>query len=359
MEPVIKNEIRLDLVCRLIRENWKRFLAVMSITSVVTFLIVLGIPRYYVVNVVLAPEYGEQSASGNSSLSAAASIFGVNIGNTGSDAIQPEFYPKIVQSTDFLVPIMETEVVSQDGEFKGTYGEYILKREKYPWWTNLYMKIKGFFVSKPAAYSAAADYKVDPFKLTEAETNLLERVSKSVSCKVDDKTGVITLGVKAQDPLVAATMANKVKDQLQNFMTQYRTEKNKEELKHAIAMCDTAYAGYLEAQKAYADYVDKHQGLSKKAYQVEEERLAGEMQLAFNIYNSLYQQKLLCESEVQRCTPVFTILQNATVPVKPTGPRRLLITIIVTVLSAVVYLVKLIIKNRRKNKAQAAAVVQE
>ena len=352
MEPIVKNEIRIDLVCSLIKENWKRFLVVMSVTSVVTYLIVLGIPRYYVVDVKLAPEYGEQSMGGGNALNTAASMFGVNIGQGGADAIVPEFYPDIVQSTDFLVPIMETEVVSQDGEFRGTYGEYILKREKFPWWIKLYAKIKSFFVSKPAGYSADAEYKVDPFKLTKAETDLLKRVSASVSCAVDEKTGIITLGVKAQDPLVAATMANKVKDELQNFMTKYRTEKNKEELKHAIAMCDTAYAGYIRAQKNYADYVDKHQGLSKKAYQVEEERLAGEMQLAFNIYNSLYQQRLLCESEVHRRTPVFTILQNATVPVEPTGPRRLLITAIMAIVSAVVYLVKLIIKNRRKNKTQ-------
>lgn len=355
MEPIVKNEIRIDLVYQLIKKKWKKFLAVMSVTSVLVYAIVCCVPRYYVVDVMLAPEYGEQSMGGNSSLSAAASMFGVNLGQGGADAIVPEFYPDIVKSTDFLVPVMEAEVVSQDGEFSGTYGEYILKREKYPWWTNLYAKVKGIFVSAPAPYSASGEYKVDPFKLTMAESQLLERVSSSIGCTVDEKTGVITLNVKAQDPLVAATMANKVKDLLQNFMTKYRTEKNKEELKHAIAMCDTAYAGYLEAQQVYADYVDKHQGLSKKAYQVEEERLAGEMQLAFNIYNTLYQQRLLREAEVQRRTPVFTILQNATVPVKPAGPKRLIITMVFTLLSALFYLVKLIIKNRKKREQAIAA----
>ena len=359
MEPIVKNEIRFDLVCRLIKEKWRKFLIVMSVTSVVVYAILCCIPRYYVVDVKLAPEYGSQGMGGNSSLSAAASMFGVNIGQGGTDAIVPEFYPDIVQSTDFLVPVMETEVVSQDGNFKGTYGEYILKREKYPWWIKLYAKSKAFFVSTPKLYSADGEYKVDPFKLTMGESKLLERVSSSISCSVDEKTGIITVSVKAQDPLVAATMANKVKDELQNFMTRYRTNKNKEELKHAIAMCDTAYAGYLAAQKAYSDYVDKHQGLTKKTYQVEEERLYGEMQHALGIYNSLCEQKLLRESEVQRRTPAFTILQNATVPVKPAGPKRLIITVISAFVSAVIYFIKLIIKNWRKNKKQALADAQE
>ena len=359
MEPIVKNEIRFDLVCRLIVEKWKKFLIVMSVTSVVVYAILCCIPRYYVVDVKLAPEYGDQGMGGNSSLSAAASMLGVNLGQGGADAIVPEFYPDIVQSTDFLVPIMETEIVTQDGNFKGTYGEYILKREKHPWWITLYAKAKALFVSAPQPYSADGDYKVDPFKLTMGESKLLERVSSSISCSVDEKTGIITLSMKAQDPLVAATMANKVKDELQNFMTRYRTNKNKEELKHAIAMCDTAYAGYLAAQKAYADYVDKHQGLTKKAYMVEEERLAGEMQNAFAIYNSLYQQRLLRESEVQKRTPAFTILQNATVPVKPTGPKRLIISVISAFVSAAIYLIKLIIKNWRKNNKQAVADAQE
>ena len=195
--------------------------------------------------------------------------------------------------------------------------------------------------------------------MTKGESDLLQRISSSINCAVDEKTGVITLSVKAQDPLVAATMANKVKDELQNIMTRYRTNKNKGELKHAISMCDTAYAIYLEAQKAYADYVDKHQGLTRKAFQVEEERLAGEMQNAYSIYNTLYQQRLLRESEVQKRIPAFTILQNATVPVKPAGPKRLIISVVSAFLAAVIYLVKLIIKNWRKNKKQEVADVQE
>lgn len=351
MEPIVKNEIRFDLVCRLIKDNWKGFLKVMAIMSVITYLMLLCVPRYYSVKVMLAPEYGEQSTGGT--LGAAASMLGISVPGAGADAIAPEFYPDIIQSTDFLVPIMETAVETNDGSFKGTYGNYILKKEKYPWWTKLYAKVKSWFVPKPAPYAGGdGEYKVDPFKLTMAEYNLLQRVQNSIGCEVSQKTGVITLTVKAQDPLVAATVANAVKGQMQTFMTRYRTEKNKVEYKHAVEMCDTAYVKYMEAQKRYAEYVDKHQGLSKQLYKIEEERLAGEMQLAFNIYNSLYQQKLLSESEVQKRTPAFTVLQNATVPVKPAGPRRLLITVIMAFVSALIYLIRLILKERKKRKAQ-------
>lgn len=340
MEPIIKNEIRLDLMFKLIMSNWKRIVVVMLITSVVAYLMLLCIPRYYVARVMLAPEYGTNSM-GNGALSSTAAMFGINMNIGGDDAIAPEFYPDIIKSTDFLVPILETKVEVCDGSFKGNYGDYLLKREKYPWWIVLFAKVKRIFVSNNGTYNSSPDYRINPFMLTREEFNLVEHVSSTISCSVEEKTGVINLGVKLQDPFVAANMANTVQKHLQDFIVKYRTEKNKQELMHTKAMCDTAYVVYSKAQRAYAAYVDKHQGLSRQLYKVEEERLDGEMQLAFANYNTLCQQRLLNESEVLRRTPVFTVLQNSTVPVKPAGPKRVLTTIMITFVVMLIYIAKI------------------
>ena len=207
-------------------------------------------------------------------------------------------------------------------------------------------KAKRLISKKPVPFNTSSEYKINPFMLTKAESDLMKRISTYIGCAVDEKTGVITLTFKAQDALVAANMANAVKEELQSFITKYRTEKNKIEYSHSTAMCDTAYVKYVNAQKEYAEYVDKHQGVSKQTYKVEEERLASEMQLAFEIYNTLYQQKLLNEAELQRRTPAFTVLQNASVPVKPASSMKLIKTALMSILSALVYLVKLIAKDR-------------
>lgn len=220
-------------------------------------------------------------------------------------------------------------------------------------------KAKRLISKKTVPFNTSSDYKINPFMLTKAESDLMQRISTNIGCAVDEKTGVITLTFKAQDALVAANMANAVKEELQVFITKYRTEKNKIEYRHSTAMCDTAYAKYVNAQKEYAEYVDKHQGVSKQIYKVEEERLAGEMQLAFEIYNTLYQQKLLNEAEVQRRTPAFTVLQNASVPVKPASSMKLIKTAIMAILSALVYLIVLIAKNNEKNEENGANATSE
>ena len=348
MEPILKNEIRLDLILRILVDNWKRYIAVMFVTGVISSLLIISVPRYYVVKVMLAPEYGEQNPI-NGILGSAASFLNIGMGSTGgSSAIVPEFYPDIIKSTDFMVGLMSASVESQDGKFSGTYAQYITTREKSPWWWVLVAKVKKIFSKKKESLNTSKDYKVNAFALTKPEYEIIKMMSASIGCDVDEKTGVISISVKAQDPLVAAVMANKVKEELQEFLTKYKTEKIKNELKHATELCDSAYADYVKAQEVYARFMDKHQAITRQSYKVEEMRLSGEMQMALEIYNALYQQKLYSESELQKRTPAFTSLQNATGPILPAGPRRMIFVLVMTILSFFVYTVILVAKNDSK-----------
>lgn len=349
MEPIIKNEIRLDLIFKLVKDNWKAYMLVMFVTALLSSLLIICVPRYYVVSVKLAPEYGEEGGFGGA-LGGAASLLGVNMNSMiGTDAILPEFYPDIINSTDFLVPIMYVPVKTQDGEFEGTYVEYLFTKEKYPWWSVALSNVKKVFAKKKEPYNTSKDYKANPYALTASEYDLLQNISSVINCNVDEKTGVITLTVKTQDPLVAAILTDAVKEHLQKFITKYKTEKIGNELLHSTKLSEDAYNDYLVAQEKYADFVDKHQNLARQVYKVEQERLASEAQMALSIYSSLYQQKLFTEAELQKRTPAFTTLQNATVPVKPAGPKRMITVFVMTILSAIAYTMLLIVKNDSKN----------
>ena len=59
----------------------------------------------------------------------------------------------------------------------------------------------------------------------------------------------------------------------------------------------------------------------------EEERLQNEMQLAFNLYNTTAQQLQMAKAKVQEITPVYTILQPATVPLAPSKPSKMMIIV--------------------------------
>ena len=48
--------------------------------------------------------------------------------------------------------------------------------------------------------------------------NVIGLMDKNISCNVDKRTGIISISVNDQDPLVCATIADSVRCKLQNFI---------------------------------------------------------------------------------------------------------------------------------------------
>ncbi len=67
--------------------------------------------------------------------------------------------------------------------------------------------------------------KIDPFHLTLDEAKVADALSKRVLVTIDKKTGVTTLEVTMQDPLISASLTDTVMHCLQNYITNYRTNK--------------------------------------------------------------------------------------------------------------------------------------
>ena len=352
-QPIDIMEIVLDIY-NVVKNNLKKSIIITAATAVVTVLILISTPRYYTSYVKLVPEYASKKEGGLGSLGSAAAMFGINLGgNTNYDAIAPTFYPEIIASNDFLIPLMQAEVETKDGSFKGTYIKYLTERQKRPWWNEAISFVFSIFKGKEEA-SDSAGPGFNPFMLTENEKQILDAISSMIRCNVDSKTFTIEIATTAQDPLVAAMMANVVKDKLQEVVTEYRTGKVKKDYEYAIKFCDSAHDDYIAAQEVYAEYADKHQGISRQAYRIELERLQGEMQLAYSMYNAACQQKIMAASKLQEETPVFAEIQKASVPVYPSGTRRLYVLAAMMVLAFSAYNgICFLIYKREKEKINA------
>ena len=118
-------------------------------------------------------------------------------------------------------------------------------------------------------------------------------------------------------------------------MTDYRTNKARQDLKYAEMLNEEAKAKYFKAQQIYANYLDRNQGIVFRSAQVERERLENETALAFNLYNSTSQQVQRAQAKVQETMPVYAVITPATVPIKPSKPRKALILVGFTFLAFV------------------------
>lgn len=327
--------------------------------AVIGLIVAFSIPKEYTTSVKLAPEITDTKASAGG-LSALASMAGLSFGSGGSaDALYPQLYPDVVSSVPFATSLFDVEVETVEEGDKFTVRQFLEDETSSPWWSvilGLPGKLIGLLKSEE---EVGADHKLNNFQLTQDESDLVESLSQRVTASVDQKTSVVTIDVKMQDPLVSAILADTVVARLQNYITDYRTTKARKDLAYAEKLNEEAKNEYYKAQQRYADYLDRNQGLAFHSAQVTRDRLENEATLAFNLYNATAQQVQKAQAKVQETTPVYAIVTPATVPVKASSPKKLLILIGFTFLAFVacaakiLFITPLIEERRNKNFEEA------
>lgn len=300
------------------------YVKVLPVAFVLAAIYALGQPNFYSCTVTLAPEMGGAKTGGG--LAGLASSFGINIGSgqTGGDAINPTLYPDLMNSVDFKTSLFSVPVTIEGDKEKGesdstmTYYDYLSNAQKTPWWSSAMKSIFSIFGSE----DKEVNEKVDPFRLTLKQAGVVKAINQNVTCNVDKKTGVITINVTDQDPVIAAKMADTVKTRLQNFITEYRTSKVRVDLAYYKKIAAETKARYEKARQLYAEFSDANQDIILESVRQRQTELENEMQLQYNAYTQVAAQLLAAEAKVQEETPAFTTLQSATVPVLKAGPKR-------------------------------------
>ncbi len=318
----------MELFQKLIKK-WRYIFVFTFFSGCFAFIVALSIVKNYNVNSTLAPEVVSR---GGGSLSSLASLAGINL-NTAStgDALNPELYPNIVSSNNFVVDLFATPVEFEDkkeGFVQTDYYTYLKEYTRSPWWSYVIsapMKglswFLGLFREKVEPVEGFAD--VNPYALTPEQNGIAKAVRESVSVSVDNKTGIVTVTANAQHPLVAYQISERVIEKIQDYVTSYRTEKSRKDVEYFEQLFEEAKADYYEAQQKYARYVDANQGVSLQSVMIERERLQNEMELNFALYNTCAQQLQAGKAKLQQETPVFAVISAPAVPLKSANSRMM------------------------------------
>lgn len=298
-----------------LKKNRKLYYIVLPFAFVLAIVITKSIPPYYKCEVILAPESGGGGSS-MGQLASLASSFGVSIGGggaTGGDAITPSLYPDLMKSTDFKTSLFPIKVRGKKDRASMTYYDYLKNEWKEPWWEDFFGLM---------APEKKQDTLVNNFELTGEQYRIAGKIMKNVLCKIDKKSGLISINVTAQDPYIAALLADSVKTRLQDFLTDYRTKKSRHDLEYAEMLQVQAKKDYEHARQKYVEFVDANQDVVLESIRQKQTDLENDLQLQYNNYNTLSAQVLAYKAKVQEATPAFTTLQRATVPLGPAGPKR-------------------------------------
>lgn len=325
-----KDIIDLTEVYQQLKKKKKVFFIVWPIVFALSCLWILPEPRYYKCDVTLAPEMTGEDLGGG--LASVASQFGVNIGGgAGTDAIYPTLYPDVMNSNEFIINLLKIKIKTLDGSISTDYYTYMTKHQKKNWLKQPFKKMMGgiasLFVKKDTLQSKSKGTAMNAFQMSKKDYDLVQGLKQKITCNVDKKTEVITISVQDQDPLVSAIMADSVRQHLQNFIIQYRTNKARIDVQHYLKLTKDAKKKYDASVIKYSSYCDANQDVQLQSFMSKRDELENEMQLKFNTYSALRTQLEAMRAKLQEKTPAFTTLQNATVPVLPAGPKRMIFVI--------------------------------
>lgn len=301
-------------------DNRQMFYKVLPIVFVVSCIYILSIPRYYSSEVKLAPEMENTGAGGT--LGSIAASFGFDLSEMQtSDAITPLLYPDLMEDNGFVTKLFNIRVKDQDGEINTTYHDYLKKYQKIAWFEYPFKWLKSLLPKKEN--KGGGDGKFNPYYLSMDEDRIAEAIRGKIDIRIDKKTGVITIKAEAQDPLISKTIVDSTQSRLQDFITEYRTNKARIDYEYYKQLTQDAKREYEKTRQIYGSMSDANTKVAMRSVELKLEDMENDMQLKFSAYNTLNTQLQAAKAKVQECTPAFTVIKGGAVPIKPAGPKRM------------------------------------
>lgn len=142
----------------------------------------------------------------------------------------------------FVSKLFHIKVTNKDHSISTDYYTYLKKHQEVAWWTACMGWIKGKLTSKKQ--DLATDGKFNPYNLSKDDSNIVEQIKESIKFTTDKKTGAITISAKAQDPYICKILVDSVRQHLQVFITNYRTNKARNDVKYYQKLTAEAKAAY-------------------------------------------------------------------------------------------------------------------
>ncbi len=358
-----KPVIDLGHILNVIKKRKRLFYITTLIAIIFGVIVAFSMPLGFTSTVKLAPESGRSGLGGE--LNSLASLVGVNLGsgNKTNDAFYPIMYPDICASNDFVIPLWNMHVSTADHSLTTTLYDYLAHHQKSTWWFKGLYWLTHLFSKEDEAEqggpSSDPSTNVDPFHLNKEQDHVAGAIKNMIKCAIDKKTDVISITVTAQDPLVAATVADSVQHALQAFITDYRTTKARQDLEYMEKLFDEARTEYEQARLRYTSYADSNNELILESYKAKQDDLENDMQLRYNIYSQMAQRLELAKAKVQEETPAFSVIQSATVPLKKSKPKRSIIVLAMMILSFMGTLLWAMVKDHPADEAKSSAKEEE
>ncbi len=327
------DEIDLIFLAKSIWNGRKTILKTIVICAILGITIALSSKKEYTASTTLIPQTsGSMSKLGG--LSSLASLAGVNMSaSQDEDGLSPQLYPEILQSVPFLLEIINTPFTFSEFDHPITLFQYHNEFGK----KGLLHKIKKYTIGLPGVIMESTR-KQSPtitdnilpgtIQLSKEQEALLNDLEKRIILTLSENDDYVELTAHFEEPILAAQVAQKAQQLLQQYITNFKIEKATAQMQFIKERYEEKKKEFEEAQDILANFRDKNKNVTNALAQTEQERLQNEYQLAYEVYSQLAQQLEQAQIKIKEDTPVFSIIKPITVPTQKSKPNRPLIVFI-------------------------------
>jgi len=341
-KPVADDEI--DLLA-LVKTLWngRRIVVLSVLTGIILGVVVAMLsPKEYTATTVIVPQLAEgQSKLG--SLGGLAALAGINIDVPVGADMSPMAYPQIVISTPFQLELMNTPLYFEEYSMPISFFDYYTKYSK----TSVLGTISKYTIGLPGVIIQAIRGKSKELSLPDGESNLPLLLTKDqisvqklikeiVSLEMNAKDGYITLTCKMPEALAAAQLAKKAQELLQRFVIEFKIAKVQANLDFIQGRYNEVKTDFEKEQLSLALLTDRNKNFTSGLPQIEFSRVQTRYTIAFGVFQELAKQLEQAKIQVKKETPVFTIVQPATVPFEKSKPKKPMIVAIWLFLGGIV-----------------------
>lgn len=328
-QPITQDD-EIDLI-QLAKTLWKGRKTIIVSIVVATILgvaVALLSPKAYTTSTTMVPQVSSKGSS-LGGLSSLAAMAGFNLDMSGgAGPLSPVIYPQILQSVPFQLELMNTPFTFSFAPEPVSIYTYYTEIAK----PGVLSLVKKYTIGLPFVILKAIKGEQDEIAMKSSDSNLISLtvnqdkirkiLSEAISLSSDAKEGYLTLSVTMPEAVTAAEVAMKVQEMLQRYITDFKIAKASTQLQYIEALYAEKRDNYEKAQSRLAAFRDRNKNVTSALARTEEERLNGEFNIAYNVYNELAKQLEQARIQVKEDTPVLSVIMPVVVPLEKSKPNR-------------------------------------
>ena len=293
------NSDEIDLI-ELLKTAWngkKQIIIISFVFALLGVAAALLSPVVYTSSTTFINSQTESSTS--SGLSGVASLVGIDLGGMSSGSeIPPSMYPQLGESIEFKRDLLNSNIDEKEQ-----------------------IKLKDFLANYNDIEKSVTENNNKLF-ISEYENELFNVIDDVISISVNQKDGFVTISAKMPNSEYAANTCINAREILQKTIIDNRIKSAKQKLEYSEKQLASKRIEFEEIQNKLAYFNDSNINLVTSSVINERDKLEAEFQIINAVMIELSKQVEQRKLQVSEDTPVFSIVKEASMPVKRSSPKR-------------------------------------